>query len=433
MKENINNLLLDINGMAYSDLLSIAKREKIIINTYGNNYDLSEIDDNLYQELLSKIVDNNFYILKDIDVTNFNKEFIFKLVESNINSLPYFKAIDGLNNDKDFLLKLVNLHVQKKSFQFNTFTAPIVVEFASNELKSDKNFILEAIKSNGNSLLYSSKEFKKDKELILEAVKTSGNVLVELGKIDESLFKDKELILEAIKSDINSKNNKYEKSNKVILNYIPDELRKDANFIKDLFNVVENDRELRFQPFYDIVDKSLYLDPENLLFLAKGTDVLEILPKKIQTDELIEFLVDISPYHYVKYSKLEESQLNYFKSEPNNYFLLNKDFFSNENFLLKAIKINPIIVEKIPKNMLFSENIANEIKSFSNEKINELKIKLDEADKVYRLNVNDFDAKQNLFNIEDEIKNFEKLNKIIKIEKLLLKDEEMSKEINFRS
>ena len=48
------------------------------------------------------------------------------------------------------------------------------LEYASEELKSDREFILSAVKKNGSALEYASKELKSDREVVLAAVKQDG-------------------------------------------------------------------------------------------------------------------------------------------------------------------------------------------------------------------------------------------------------------------
>ena len=46
----------------------------------------------------------------------------------------------------------------------------IALEYASEELKGDRAFILEAVKQNGKALRYAEEELKSDKEFVMAAV-----------------------------------------------------------------------------------------------------------------------------------------------------------------------------------------------------------------------------------------------------------------------
>ena len=52
-----------------------------------------------------------------------------------------------------------------------------VIKHALNELKGDKEVVLEAVKQNGHALQYASVELKNDKEVVLETVKQDGGAL----------------------------------------------------------------------------------------------------------------------------------------------------------------------------------------------------------------------------------------------------------------
>jgi CxxC motif-containing protein len=47
------------------------------------------------------------------------------------------------------------------------------LQFASNEIKNNKEFMMEAVKIKPATLQYASEEMKNDKEIVLEAVKMS--------------------------------------------------------------------------------------------------------------------------------------------------------------------------------------------------------------------------------------------------------------------
>ena len=71
------------------------------------------------------------------------------------------------------------------------------MKYASEELKRDKEVVLEAVKKWGEALEYASEEFKNDKEVVLEAVKNDGYAL---KYASEELKNDKEVVLAAIRN-----------------------------------------------------------------------------------------------------------------------------------------------------------------------------------------------------------------------------------------
>lgn len=65
------------------------------------------------------------------------------------------------------------------------------------QVRSDKTFLMEAVKQNGYALFYSSKELQSDKEVALAAVNQNGWVLKHLS---QELKSDKEIVLAAIQN-----------------------------------------------------------------------------------------------------------------------------------------------------------------------------------------------------------------------------------------
>ena len=52
-----------------------------------------------------------------------------------------------------------------------------VLEFASEELKTEREVVLEAVKQYGLALSYASEELQNDREVVLVAVKDAGHAL----------------------------------------------------------------------------------------------------------------------------------------------------------------------------------------------------------------------------------------------------------------
>ena len=71
--------------------------------------------------------------------------------------------------------------------------------FASEELRGDEEFILEILKSCGEEvMIYANKELRSNREFMLEAVKVNANVFEFATK---ELRGDREVILEAVKGN----------------------------------------------------------------------------------------------------------------------------------------------------------------------------------------------------------------------------------------
>ena len=69
---------------------------------------------------------------------------------------------------------------------------------ASEELKGDREVVMEAVKQNGHALQHASEELKRDREVVMEAVKQDGEAL---GHASEELKRDRGVVLEAVKQN----------------------------------------------------------------------------------------------------------------------------------------------------------------------------------------------------------------------------------------
>ena len=89
--------------------------------------------------------------------------------------------------DKAYLLTMV----QKRPYT-------LLIDFASTEMKDDKELMLQAVKTVGGALEFASDRLKDDYEVVLEAVKNDGWVICYAS---ERLRNEKEIVLTAVKGD----------------------------------------------------------------------------------------------------------------------------------------------------------------------------------------------------------------------------------------
>ena len=76
-----------------------------------------------------------------------NKKFIKEAFVIDSRALDY--ASPDLKKDKEFVLELIN-------------ETPWVIQYADDTLKNDKQVALAAVKSNGQTLIYVGKNLKND-------------------------------------------------------------------------------------------------------------------------------------------------------------------------------------------------------------------------------------------------------------------------------
>ena len=86
------------------------------------------------------------------------------------------------------------------------FRRPTALEYASEELKNDKEIVLAAVtpstyRERGWVAVYASEEMRKDKDIMMAAVTNHGRAL---EYASEELRDDKEIVLAAVKNNGNS-------------------------------------------------------------------------------------------------------------------------------------------------------------------------------------------------------------------------------------
>ena len=113
-------------------------------------------------------------------------------------------ASEELKNDREVVLQVVKQDGG-------------ALRYASEELKNDREVVLAAVKQNGWALMYASEELKNDREVVLDVVKRAGYVL---KYASEELKKDREVVLAAVKSD------------RQALQFASNELKKDPEMLK---------------------------------------------------------------------------------------------------------------------------------------------------------------------------------------------------------
>ena len=100
-----------------------------------------------------------------------------------------------------------------------------ILQYAPKSLTENREFMMNAVKSNGNALFFASDELKNDYEIVFNAVKSKGESL-EFAPLE--LRNNCEIALQAIKK------------NKTSLSYIGNELRNNRKFLSDVIRVCPN-------------------------------------------------------------------------------------------------------------------------------------------------------------------------------------------------
>jgi len=143
-----------------------------------------------------------------------NKKVIMKLLHTLATKVDYYYMyhLFGLNylneelkDDKDIILEAMK------------YKDICSIRFASERLKDDKDVVLEAVKKSGWALEFASERLRDDKDIVLQAIKETRWAF---EYADENLKKDRDFVLEAVRQ------------NGIALQYADKSLKDDEEIVK---------------------------------------------------------------------------------------------------------------------------------------------------------------------------------------------------------
>jgi serine/threonine protein kinase len=261
----------------------------------------------------------------------YDKEVVLEAIKSDPDSLDLFD--EKFFKDRDVILESVRAHGKSLGFftEFQTDKEvvklavknyPKALKFAAKNLQTDKEVILEILKNNIRNL-ENYPEYQTDKEIILELVKDNGNVL---KHISIEFQNNKDIVLEAVRKNGYS----YE--------FASPNLQNDKDVvIQAIKSIHEHDFTLKIPiDFYQ--DKDVVYE-----LIQKNPNQMQNAPLKLLNDE--EFMLKcfkISKYTLVHtpyfYDEIFCESL--IKNSIENFNFISHLLKSNEEFLLKSLKVN---------------------------------------------------------------------------------------------
>lgn len=211
------------------------KKDKDVIKqalkTLGSNRDVImenqlanvQADDNFMKEIIEE---GQYYLLKyaSEDLKG-NRELVLKACRDT-RAIQF--ASKELRQDRDFLLQVISKNGgaskyideefrQDDSFMMDAIEInPSALAGASKKIRSDRDIILQAIKRDGKCIVYASEELRRDKALVTEAVRQSAFAIVHISR---DLQDDREFMLAMTRQ------------NGDIIQYLDKEYREDRQFI----------------------------------------------------------------------------------------------------------------------------------------------------------------------------------------------------------
>jgi CxxC motif-containing protein len=256
------------------------------------------------------------------------------------------------------------------------------IEYASEDFKKNKDFVINAVKCNGKALKYASNDLKNNEEVVIEAVENSSEALefaseelkdnkkivlisVEydgkgLQYASEKLKDDKELVLFAVKHIINTTLSGFFKldnpSKALSLQYASDKLRNDRDIVIAAVNnnglalqyasdKLRNDREIVIAAVNNnglaltFVSEALRDDKEIILISVKydGGTIL-FASKDLQNDKEVVLMAVKNKCYAFEYAS--------------------EELRNNEEVVIEAININGDSFEHAPDDLRDNKTVV---------------------------------------------------------------------------
>lgn len=170
-------------------------KEQTIAVVKKDGEKLSELDEKFKEDeqiVLAALEQNPKAIVYASAKLKANKEFMLKALKDKgfLTEIIIKSASAELKNDKDFIFETLKDKTE--------VTIPIIMEFVNPELKNDKDFMLSLISHENSSMIlsYSSDTLKSNKEFVLEAIKITHGDCVSIASVE--LRNDVEVMLPAM-------------------------------------------------------------------------------------------------------------------------------------------------------------------------------------------------------------------------------------------
>ena len=274
-------------------------------------------------EFKNGLIDKKIFLENSPYPIRNDKEIAIETIRLNGGFVLQYLS-EELKNDRDVVMEAL----KKDSF---------ALEYASEDLKKDKEIVKTAIEKRGLALWYASEELKNDRDIVLNAVKNNG---IALGYASLELRKDKEIIITAIKS------------NGLALEFVSEEFKDQKEIV--LMAVKRNGLALRFvkksllkyKDYWlnndeEVIIEALNQNVEALKYVSynfrNNYDFIFGICKDKTSKQFSSWICYASPNIYLDKKILELFQK---KMDPDSFFQLIKRIWllHNEKIKLKSKK-----------------------------------------------------------------------------------------------
>jgi hypothetical protein len=255
-----------------------------------------------------------------------------------LGKLSTFKMIDEIESKVEDLNKNTDSLTDEQKECIDDVWEYNFLELTKEEWRTNRGFILAALKKDPEILGLLSEEFTKDREIVLEAVKHLGRLL---EYADDSLKKDKELVLAAVKSSGSAYDQSYEDP----LKYADEKLQFDPEIILEgIISSFKSEDDISLSE----EDIQVFIDDEKGHFIR---NILENLILKVRYTVL----------------KLKKKEFELFVSELKSFINSNHECL----WLLQVVYKELINVENILDNMpddeVYYSKVFDTMSSFDTE------------------------------------------------------------------
>lgn len=354
-----NTILRDDSGAEDADGQIYNTYQMLIID--GKPYEIDEEFENKKSILkaLSK------YVKSDKTTDPEVYKIIVKLEKGVIISIDEIKekyryhpeiVAKALEMDGYNLSRLSDEHKNNKELvETAVKSSPMAFEYASDKLKSDKNFLAEILKIDGRVLEFLSEEFRDNEELANIAVSNRASAI---KFVNNKLKNDSEIIQNALDKGL--------QNDATVLEFLPSKLQDSKDIVLKVIELNGFDLEYasnRLKSDKDCIKVACKNNPYSLTYsnekmksdlnfffelldFTKDTNILKYFSDKIKDNE--SALLECAKYDGLHYTKGEAGAIIEFASDR-----LKK----SKEFMLKFIKIAPYVLDFIPKDLAKDKDI----------------------------------------------------------------------------
>ena len=272
-------------------------------------------------------------------------------------SLAY--ASDELKSNKDFILKAAEKSIWALAFATDDirddkeFVSKIVevnswtLKHASDRLKNDKEIVLKAIENDGWFLAYASDKLRKDREFLAEAIHENEECL---AFADDDL---KEEILEEFDEDNDltdeQKDNeeymlKLIKNDYFDIRFASDRLKNDSNFILKAMKTGNSAFKCLAYASDELRSNKDFIFN---IFKKHGSYIFSLVSESLKSDK--EFILKLLKLEYICFAYIDynlrndkEFMMEAISINPETYEFASYELKNDKEFALQAIRKNPL-------------------------------------------------------------------------------------------